>query len=197
MLDLIDHNDHFIVINKHAGVSVHKDENNTSFFETIKNKLSLNDLFLVHRLDKITSGVMLLAKDGNTAKKLSELFAMKQIKKTYVAISDKKPKKKQGLVKGDMAKSRNGSWKLERSIENPAITRFESKALEGGHRLFILKPETGKTHQLRVMMKSLGSPILGDTPYGGTKADRTYLHCQSLEFTLNAEHFCFYVNSGF
>ena len=61
-----------------------------------------------------------------------------------------------------MQKARNGAWKLCQSKENPAITRFESVSCEPNLRLFILKPQTGKTHQLRVAMKSLGSPILGD-----------------------------------
>ena len=101
-----------------------------------------------------------------------------------MALSNQKPKKKQGLIIGDMKKARDGAWKLCQTKDNPAITRFESVSCEPNLRLFILKPQTGKTHQLRVAMKSLGSPILGDGLYGKNteEIDRTYLHAAQLEF---------------
>ena len=90
-----------------------------------------------------------------------------------------------------MQKSRNGAWKLCQSKENPAITRFESVSCEPNLRLFILKPQTGKTHQLRVAMKSLGSPILGDALYGKNteNIDRTYLHAARLQFEFKGQSF--------
>ena len=113
-----------------------------------------------------------------------DFFSEHKIHKTYLALSNQKPKKKQGLIIGDMKKAREGAWKLCQTKENPAITRFESVSCEPNLRLFILKPQTGKTHQLRVAMKSLGSPILGDGLYGKNteKIDRTYLHATQLEF---------------
>ena len=83
-----------------------------------------------------------------------------------------------------MQKARDGAWKLCQSHENPAKTRFISIGCEPHLRLFVLYPETGKTHQLRVAMKSLGSPILGDPLYGKKEeiADRVYLHAIRLEF---------------
>ena len=77
----------------------------------------------------------------------SDFFSEHHIQKTYLALSNQKPKKKQGLIVGDMQKARNGAWKLCQSKENPAITRFESVSCEPNLRLFILKPQTGKTHQ--------------------------------------------------
>jgi len=77
------------------------------------------------------------------------------------------------------------------SRENPAITQFFSSAAQPGQRLFLLKPKTGKTHQLRVALKSIGAPIAGDTLYGGDdkleKFDRTYLHAYALEFTFGGQ----------
>lgn len=191
MFDLIEQTKQFIVIHKHPDVSVHKDESESSFLDAIKHELNISDLFLVHRLDKITSGVMLLAKNAKSAKKLGELFASRGVKKTYIALSDKKPKKKQGTIRGDMRRARGGAWELVRSTENPAITRFTSLSLKENLRLFYLYPETGKTHQLRVMMRSIGAPILGDSRYRGSEADRAYLHCLSLEFELDGKHYAF------
>lgn len=83
-----------------------------------------------------------------------------------------------------MAKSRRSQYKLLRSTDNPAVTQFFSWSVAEGLRLYLLKPHSGKTHQLRVALSSLGVPILGDTLYGGSAvdADRGYLHAYALEF---------------
>ena len=119
----------------------------------------------------------------------SDLFAAKTMRKTYLALGTDKPSKKQGWIKGDMEKSRRGTWKLMRSMENPAVTKFNSHSLEPGLRLFVLHPHTGKTHQLRVAMKSLGSPILGDTLYGGKPASRMFLHAWKIKFDYQDQTF--------
>ena len=132
-----------------------------------------------------------MALNAESAAEFFRLFSEHHIQKTYLALSNQKPKKKQGLIVGDMQKARNGAWKLCQSKENPAITRFESVSCEPNLRLFILKPQTGKTHQLRVAMKSLGSPILGDTLYGKNteNIDRTYLHAARLQFEFKGQAF--------
>jgi tRNA pseudouridine32 synthase / 23S rRNA pseudouridine746 synthase len=110
-------------------------------------------------------------------------------------LSAKKPKKKQGLVKGDMLPARRGAWKLTNSLNNPAITQFFSCGLGQGRRLFLIKPLSGKTHQIRVALKSVGAPILGDCLYGDKRAeqvlDRTYLHAFSIAFHLYGQTFRF------
>lgn len=179
----------FVIIDKPCGVSVHKDNNETGLTQVVAAQLGVPQVWLVHRLDKVTSGLLILALNQDAAKTLALLFAEHQIKKTYLAFSTHKPKKKQGLVVGDMVKTRGGAWKLCPTKENPAITRFYSLSCEPNLRLFILMPQTGKTHQLRVAMKSLGSPILGDTRYGSNtvKVDRTYLHAYRLQFTYQTQ----------
>ena len=174
----------FIIINKPEGISVHKDQEEQGLTELVAKQLNMPQVWLVHRLDKVTSGLLILALNAESAAEFSRLFSERKIHKTYLALSNQKPKKKQGLVVGDMKKARDCAWKLCQTKENPAITRFESVSCEPNLRLFILKPQTGKTHQLRVAMKSLGSPILGDGLYAKNteKIDRTYLHAAQLEF---------------
>lgn len=188
MLDknsLIFQNDDFLVVYKSEGQEFHGE----CGIVTQARKL-FGHCLGVHRLDRDTSGLLLLAKNKETQSELSRLFSEKLVQKTYIAISDKKPKKKQGLIKGDMAKSRNGSYKLTRTSENPSITRFRSYGL-ADTRLSILRPATGKTHQLRVVMKSLASPIIGDKRYGGSESDRMYLHAYSIEFKYKNQTFIF------
>lgn len=177
----------FIVINKPAGISVHRDEQAVGLTEILAKQLGVAQVWLVHRLDKETSGLLIFALNRESTAYFAALFESHSIEKTYIALSIDKPKKKQGRVVGDMQKSRNGSWKLCRTQGNPAITRFISHAIAPNLRQFTLSPETGKTHQLRVAMKSLGCPILGDERYGGKVADRMYLHAYRLCFEYKGE----------
>lgn len=176
----------FWIINKPCGWTVQRDENAPSVLAWLNNSYGA-EAYPVHRLDKPTSGLLIVAKHTDSNRQLSGLFAQRQVTKTYLAVTDQKPKKKQGWVKGDMAPSRRSQWKLLRSQENPAITQFTSESLDEGMRGFILSPRTGKTHQLRVAMKSLGCPILGDDLYAGTAASRLYLHAWRLQFEFNGE----------
>ncbi|WP_169302999.1 TIGR01621 family pseudouridine synthase [Thalassotalea mangrovi] len=181
---LFEHPD-FIVVNKPSGVNFHdEDALGQGFFN--RYKAIYDELYPLHRLDKMTSGVMLMARNSASVQHLSRLFAERKVDKTYIALARGKPKKKQGWIKGDMAKSRRGSFKLLRSMDNPAITQFESYSLGDGVRFFKLMPKTGKTHQLRVAMNSLGTAIIGDPIYGSdSAADRGYLHAFQIRFELN------------
>ena len=190
-LDIVYQTDDFIIIYKPCGLSVHKDQSEIGLTTLLARQLDVPQAWLVHRLDKVTSGLLILALNAESAAEFFRLFSEHHIQKTYLALSNQKPKKKQGLIVGDMQKVRNGAWKLCQSKENPAITRFESVSCEPNLRLFILRPQTGKTHQLRVAMKSLRSPILGDTLYGKNteNIDRTYLHAARLQFEFKGQAF--------
>jgi tRNA pseudouridine32 synthase/23S rRNA pseudouridine746 synthase len=185
ILPVFEHSD-FFVFDKPEGVNFHS-EDGAGFFVQLMQQYPAETLFPVHRLDKITSGLLLAARNKPAAQQFGAMFAAHAVQKTYLALADHKPAKKQGSVIGDMQRSRDGCWKLTRTRENPAITRFTSHLLTNDLRLFILKPQTGKTHQLRVMMKSQACPILGDERYGGTAADRGHLHAAALQFEWNNE----------
>ncbi|MDT0593895.1 pseudouridine synthase [Glaciecola petra] len=199
---IIEHDD-FVVVNKPSGVSMHQGSNahNNKNVQTILAwalQIGLTcPLYLVHRLDTHTSGCLLLAKHKSPAAALSALFENRQITKFYIALSDKKSSKKQGRISTDMVKSRNGSYKLASSTKSPAVTFFQRQTLNQATKLvshaprylYYLKPITGKTHQLRVALKSLGSTILGDSRYKGAVADRLYLHSLMLNFTYLGENF--------
>ena len=167
------------------------DPNAPSVLEYVRRDLQLEQLFPVHRLDMGTSGVVVAAKTQAANRFFSQAFQAHQVTKCYLAISEKKPLKKQGWIIGDMEKSRGGSYRLCRTRENPARTVFHSYPLENGLRLFVLRPFTGKTHQLRVALKSLAAPILGDDRYGGAPADRMYLHAWRLEFEFGGRLFSY------
>jgi tRNA pseudouridine32 synthase/23S rRNA pseudouridine746 synthase len=188
MFSIIDETSDYWLINKPAGMSCHCDDDTPGVFELLKQQTDAKHIYPVHRLDKITSGLLLVAKSSASAELLNQQFRHHRIEKQYLALSSVKPKKKQGWVIGDMEKARRGQWKLNRSKINPAASYFYSKALPGGQRLFLVKPYTGKTHQIRVALKSVGSPIYGDPLYGhNPEADRAYLHAFRIGFELEGE----------
>ncbi|WP_148713940.1 pseudouridine synthase [Chitinolyticbacter meiyuanensis] len=182
---LFEHDD-FLVCHKPAGLSFHREGDEPGFMDELR-ALSRGELNPVHRLDRITSGLVLVARGAQPARQFGTLFETRQIAKYYVALSDHRPAKKQGTIAGGMAPGRGGNWRLTRDAEQHAITQFFSYGLGNGVRLYLLRPLTGRTHQLRVALKSIGAPILGDTRYGGTDADRGYLHAWQLAFYWHGE----------
>ncbi len=194
MFKLIFENKSFLIIDKDPGVDFHNDNRQLGLFNLVKHWLDTDSLYPVHRLDKVTSGLIVFAKDAQTATKFQDMFRSKAIEKFYLAISCKKPSKKQGTIKGDMVRSRRSSWKLVPSNNNPAVTQFFSFNLHESLRLFLIKPLTGKTHQIRVALKSIGAPIIGDPIYSNANKkewDRTYLHAYALRFTLDGKRYSF------
>ena len=184
-LELMACHDDFIVVLKPAGMNFHSESGEISLVDAARQISGLQTLFPVHRLDRLTSGLVLLARNEAAARGFGEMFAEGQMEKYYLALSLHPPSKKQGAIKGAMVKGRNGSWRLAREGDNQALTQFFSYGIGNngsGLRLFVLRPRTGRTHQLRVALKSLGSPILGDERYGGEAADRGYLHACTLRF---------------
>ncbi|MCD0491450.1 TIGR01621 family pseudouridine synthase [Chromobacterium violaceum] len=191
MFTLIHQDPRFYLVDKHPGASFHREGDAPGLMDALRAGLDDEALWPVHRLDRITSGLILVARSAGAARALGDALAGREVEKYYLALSDRKPLKKQGRVAGDMAKGRGGAWRLTEGRENPAVTQFFSYALAPGLRLFLLRPRTGKTHQLRVAMKSQGAPILGDALYGGSEADRGYLHAYALRFELDGERFAF------
>lgn len=171
-----------LIVNKPAGLAMHDSDaaDNLGIVSLLRQQTGLTQLHLCHRLDTGTSGCLCLAKDAHTAALIGEAFAHRTVTKFYLALSGDKPKKKQGSVIGDMKNRRGGQHMLLKSKEHPAITQFFSYSAKPGIRGFLVKPYTGKTHQIRVALKSVGAPILGDALYGGKPAERLHLHAWSL-----------------
>lgn len=177
--EILYEDDDVIVVNKPAGLlSEAKGE--------YCPERTLADFGLIcHRLDRDTSGVMILAKSEEVQKFLKRQFQDRKVHKTYYAVVP-------GVLKYNEARL---DLPLIRDLKRPTTFRVDAngKAAEtyysvvesnGDYSLVELKPTTGRTHQLRVHMKYLGHPILGDKVYGGPEADRLFLHAKELEITL-------------
>jgi len=148
---------------------------------------------IVHRLDKDTSGVMLIAKTDEGFNTLKAQFQNREVKKIYHAFVHGKPKHERGLIDKPIGRSQNNirQWSAEgtaRGMKREAVTRYVVK--ESGHGVSFLQimPETGRTHQIRVHFKAIRHPLVSDSLYAPTLPQklgftRTALHARSIEFT--------------
>lgn len=170
--------DNVIVLNKPAGMlSMAKGE---WCPETTLEDFGL----LVHRLDRDTSGVVILAKNEETQKMLRKQFQDRKTHKTYIAIVEGRPKMDEALI--DLPIIRNlkrPNTFLVAPGGKESKTYYRVLKSNDKYSLLELKPETGRTHQLRVHLNYLGCPILGDSVYGNG-GERMYLHAHKLEITI-------------
>lgn len=192
MVKVIEKNNDFIVVYKPAGAGFHDENGVRGFFNVVRDELKM-ELYPVHRLDRMTSGLIVFARTREAAHKLAQLFQLREVSKYYIALSEKRPTKKMGRITGGMERTRNGQWKLTRDTLNLAKTLFVSVKLTNGLTLFVVRPLTGRTHQIRVALKSVGAPIIGDplyTPASGG-ADRGYLHAWAISFRFRGRRYFF------
>ena len=184
--------DNVIVINKPVGVlshskgAINEEFTVADFFKRYCDYNSdTNRPGIVHRLDRDTSGVMIGARNDETATLLQKQFADRKTKKTYYAVLKGIPKSRKANL--DLPIGRNPSAPSTFKVDikgKSAKTYYEVVAVnDDSNTLVKLQPHTGRTHQLRVHMKYLNTPILGDRVYG-KPADRLFLHAYSLEVTI-------------
>ena len=190
-LPILYEDDDCIVIDKPAGLLTHSkgafnlEPTVATFLADRIKDMAGNRAGIVHRLDRATSGVMICAKTPQALTWLQKQFSIRKVKKTYIAIIEGRLDPAAAII--DMPIERHPARpKIFRVGENgkTASTEYRTKKTANGLSMLKLMPKTGRTHQLRVHLKQLGHPILGDFLYDGKEADRLYLHALSLEITL-------------
>ncbi len=191
---LIDDNNDFIVINKKSGISAQggtKSKNN--LIDIFSNSTFFKDTkpYSVHRLDKETSGVMIIAKNYSSAKLLTSLFRLRKIHKTYLAICHGVFKNKKGEIRGNLIK-----YEREKKITELAITNYNVISSNNFFSFVELKPITGRKHQLRKQLSFMGNPIVGDIKYNIIKdknknEKKLMLHAYKIKFMINNKKFNF------
>ena len=191
---IIDNNDDFIVLNKSSGISVQggtKSKKNLidifSRSKIFKNKKP----YSVHRLDKDTSGVFIIAKNSHTAKLLTTLFRLRKIHKTYLAISYGELEKNSGELTNYLIR-----YEGKKKIVEKALSYFKVLDKNSKYSLIELKPITGRKHQLRKQLFELGHPIYGDNKYKLNIYDRSkfnylMLHAYQIKFIINQKKYTY------
>ncbi len=198
-LDILYEDHDLIVINKPAGLVVHPAAGNET--GTLVNALlhHCTDLAgiggeirpgIVHRLDKDTSGVMVAAKNEVALNELSRQFRYRETEKEYLALVWSVPKDKRGTVRNTIGRHPIHRKKMAVNVPNGrnAVSHYEVIEPLNGAALVRVRIETGRTHQVRVHMAHIKTPIIGDKVYGrvrkaGIKADRQMLHAEKLSFS--------------
>lgn len=185
---------HVLVLNKPAGVLTHaKGELSEEFTvaDFVRQRITEPDTTnrpgIVHRLDRDTSGVIICAKNSETKGKLQKQFQERKAHKTYLAIVRGTPKKHTATL--DLPIERNPKKPSTHRVGvngRAAVTRYEVIASNSIYSVVRLHPETGRTHQIRVHMAYIGTPIVGDRLYGSEKSpiNRLCLHAEQLEITI-------------
>lgn len=178
-----------IAVNKPEGISsiTENDTKLDSLHSLLEKKLN-GKLFVVHRLDKEVSGVILFAKNSRTHKYINDQFADRKVKKYYTAVVHGTIKENDGVVKKPIREFGSGRMGIDDRKGKPSETKFKVVKRFRDYTLLELNPSTGRRHQLRVHLYSIGHPIVGDIRYGEKviqeKFSRILLHAKSLEFQL-------------
>lgn len=210
-LPILYEDDTLVAINKPAGVMTHGDgrtdeETASDWFAThypesiavgetqrLPDGTELARPGVVHRLDRETSGVLIFAKTQEAHAFLKAAFQNREAKKTYVSFVYGTPKEKKGLIDFSIGRSRRdfrlrSAQPKAKGILREAITRYEVLAedTEGKHSLVVLRPETGRTHQIRVHLKAIHHPVVADSLYAQGHAPslglaRLALHAYKLD----------------
>lgn len=190
-LPILYEDDDCLVIDKPAGILTHSKGSfnpEATVATFIRGKVSGMEgerAGIVHRLDRGTSGVIIAAKTPEALSWLQKQFSSRKVKKQYLAVIEGSLTPPEALVDAPIARNMRDPKTFQVSPSGkPAETAYEVLETAGGHSLVLLKPKTGRTHQIRVHLSYLKHPIVGDPMYKGAPYDRMLLHAKQLEITL-------------
>jgi len=202
---IITENDDMVVLNKPYGLPVQAGSGHHKSIDRMLGSYYLEDeaadARLVHRLDKTTTGCLLLAKTKEAAKEFAKLFQSRKVEKVYWAVVYGKIRKREGVIKSFLSKETedDGYEKMESAPQvDDGIQHYPGKKIAetsyriidsaGFYHWLEVRPKTGRMHQIRVHLAELGAPIVGDIKYGGEKlhndlnikSDEVFLHAREL-----------------
>ena len=191
---IIDNNEDFIVLNKSAGISV---QGGTKSKKNLIDIFAKSEIFQgskpysVHRLDKDTSGVFIIAKNRKSAQLLTTLFRLRKVHKTYLAICDGEIEKNSGEWNDELIRYDNG-----KKIIEPAKTIFKVLDKNTNSSLVEMKPITGRKHQLRKQLFNIGHSIYGDKKYKSFSSNKRLnkdlmLHSYQIKFKINDKKYTY------
>lgn len=188
-LDVVFEDKDLIVVDKPAGMLVHPSHRekrgtlvNALTYHFNRNGGTHIRPGLVHRLDRDTSGLIVVAKNARAHGILSRQFLKKRVEKQYVALVEGRVNGVHGIIIGSIGRYPEQKYWNIKSDGKHAETRFWVRKRGCDTTLLTLEPVTGRTNQLRIHCESMGHPIVGDTRRGGREAKRLYLHAEEIAF---------------
>lgn len=188
-MDILYEDKGLLVVNKPAGlltIATEKEHIRTLYHEAreyVKKQNPKNKIFIVHRLDKDTSGIVVFAKNEKMKKELQENWNETAKNREYLAVVEGKMEKKKDTIKSYLMENKTHQVYITNVGENLAITHFETLARNKVYSLLKINIETGRKNQIRVQLSERGHPIIGDKKYGSKKnpMGRMGLHASKLE----------------
>ncbi len=194
---IIEDNNNFVVINKPAGIPVQSGTKSfKNIIDIIKNTKYFNNSkpYIVHRLDKETSGVMIIAKNREYAQLFTSLFRIRKIHKLYIAVAHGSISKELQVMKDDLILYEKNKKVIQKAISYIKVLKSNDK-----YSFVELKPITGRKHQLRKQLFNIGHPVVGDDKYSfrNTKNDKNLLlHAYKIKFMINKNKYNFKADYG-
>ncbi len=187
-LDVLFEDHDLLVVNKRSGMLIHPTVRvrNGTLLNAVAHHLNPNELDdfrragLVHRLDKDTSGIVVLAKNLRAHRILARHFQQKKVEKTYLAIVAGNPERDSGVIDASIGRFAELRLWAVKDDGKPALTRYSVLKRDPNRSLVELEPVTGRTNQLRIHLAHIGHPIVGDVKYGGPEFVRLCLHAARL-----------------
>ena len=192
---IIYEDNHLIAVTKRSGEIVQGDKTGDKpLSEEIKSYLKTKykkpgNVFLgtIHRLDRPTSGIVLFAKTSKSLSRMNELFKNKKVQKTYFAVTEDMPNKKKGVIISLLKKNQKQNKSYITKLDDGKKSELEYELIEKLQNYFLIKvkPKTGRHHQIRVQLSSIGCKIKGDVKYGANRANKDKsicLHSYSISF---------------
>jgi 23S rRNA pseudouridine1911/1915/1917 synthase len=186
--------EHLFVVDKAAGVVVHPGAGHTG--GTLAQALAVAGAAggeeerpgIVHRLDRDTSGLMVVARSPEAYEKLQRLVKKRELVREYLALVVGKPRSRRGTIDAPIGRDRRDRLRHSLDTDSPraAVTHFELEELLDGYALLRVRLETGRTHQIRVHLEAIDLPVAGDPTYGKAGVlglERQFLHAARLAFT--------------
>jgi 23S rRNA pseudouridine1911/1915/1917 synthase len=185
--------DHLIVVDKPAGVVVHPGQGHDqgTLVQALAGRVAGGPdperPGVVHRLDRDTSGLLVLARDEATHAALQQALRERRLTREYVALVEGRPPARSGTIDAPLGRDRRVRTRMSSDTDNPreAITHFETERVFEGATLLRVRLETGRTHQIRAHLLAIGNPVAGDPEYGNAGRyglPRQFLHAARLAF---------------
>jgi 23S rRNA pseudouridine1911/1915/1917 synthase len=189
--DIVWQDEHLLVVDKPAGLVVHPGHGHAqgTLVHALAGKIAGGDAErpgIVHRLDRGTSGLMVVARSEAAHERLQELVRERALERTYLALVRGRPRSRTGRIEAPIGRDRGDATHVSMDTDTPrdAITHFEVDQLWAEHALLRVKLETGRMHQIRVHLAAIDLPVVGDSTYGvpGAGLSRQFLHAAELSF---------------